>query len=369
MTDYNAAAIQAAGAIASNIVSGRHASRENRKNREFQERMYYQQLEDNRKNWEMVNAYNLPSAAMQRLRDAGLNPMLYYSEGTGNVVAQSSPQGGSQPSGNAALPGNFMNPFEGFTNSVVAMKKLQSEIKNLDADSESKLADVLLRAEQTLNERESRGGIKADVEFKVQSLRDKVEKAHIDNRVAESQATLNEELARTEPKKREEIKANIANLEKQLDVYQVTIDDVQNQIKNRDIITEAQRKQIYNSIENANKVTAATVYKLNQEGRKAFAEAYILEIEGAIHDMPEWQAMQLYKEAAELKALLETGTEKEIENALNKITLRYSGRSGSSQEFQEFLNSWVNPIMDSAGKILGPAVGGYAGAKLGRRGK
>ena len=44
-----------------------------RENRDF----YYQQ-------WQRENAYNDPSAVMQRLSRAGLNPNLMYGEGTGS---------------------------------------------------------------------------------------------------------------------------------------------------------------------------------------------------------------------------------------------------------------------------------------------
>lgn len=332
-----------------------------RKNRAFQERMYFQQLEDNRENWRMENEYNLPSAQVQRLKDANLNPLLMYSGGlqnvSGNIV------GPQQPSGAQATADFHTNFAQGFQQ----LAQIESEIKNRNADTELKIAQGMTELAKAKDLAASAGLKNTETSFNIKSMEDRLNAIKLQNKQSESISALNAELAKTEPKKREEIDASIAELQKKLDVYNATIDDIQNQIKNRDIITEAQKNQIEADIRNANRVTAATVYKLNMEGRKAFAEAFILEIEGAIKDMPEWQAMQIWKEAAELRKVIAEGDETAIANGLNHLTLRFSDRSQGSETFQKFLNSWVNPIMDSVGKILGPAAGGYAGARLGRR--
>lgn len=130
-----APAIEAAGAIATSATSGLFGANQARKNRAFQERMYNKQVEDNRKNWEMVNEYNLPSAQLQRLKDAGLNPYLMYSEGAGNGMATVA-QGGSLPSGSQGSA-HFSNPFQGFTQSLAQMKLLDSQIQNIDAQTEN----------------------------------------------------------------------------------------------------------------------------------------------------------------------------------------------------------------------------------------
>ena len=42
--------------------------------------------------WNRENEYNLPINQMQRLKDAGINPNLYYAQGQGYNVAAQSPQ-------------------------------------------------------------------------------------------------------------------------------------------------------------------------------------------------------------------------------------------------------------------------------------
>lgn len=121
-----APAIEAAGAIGSNVIGGLFSANQAKKNRAFQERMYYQQLEDNRRILEDARAYALPSAEIQRLKDAHINPLLYY--GQGGAMSQITPaQGASAPHGSQAQA-NFQNPFAGFTQNMKAMEMMQAEI-------------------------------------------------------------------------------------------------------------------------------------------------------------------------------------------------------------------------------------------------
>lgn len=81
--------VMMAGEVASGIISGAtqlignlltnaSVAKQNRKSRRFAEGMYERQKQDNIDFWRMQNSYNDPSAQMQRLRDAGLNPALIY---------------------------------------------------------------------------------------------------------------------------------------------------------------------------------------------------------------------------------------------------------------------------------------------------
>jgi hypothetical protein len=67
----------------------------------LENRMYEKQL------WQEQNTYNSPEQQMQRLKAAGLNPMLVYGHGAANIAA--SPQGGNAPasigSGSGSPPG------------------------------------------------------------------------------------------------------------------------------------------------------------------------------------------------------------------------------------------------------------------------
>ena len=79
------AAIPLVGQFASAIGQGI----QNRKSREWNEKMYRIQRQDALTDWQMQNAYNSPAAQMERLRNAGLNPNLVY--GNGAQASNASP--------------------------------------------------------------------------------------------------------------------------------------------------------------------------------------------------------------------------------------------------------------------------------------
>lgn len=110
-----------------------------KKNRQFQERMYKQQLEDNINLWKMQNEYNLPSNVyrreMQGLEANGLNPYLMYSNGASGLTA-ATPQGASAPSGSAAS-GDMKTQF-GQAAAQAAL--INAQIRNIDADTAQKQA-------------------------------------------------------------------------------------------------------------------------------------------------------------------------------------------------------------------------------------
>lgn len=124
------AAVGAVGDVAGGLFSANQA----RKNRKFQERMYNKQVEDNRKNWEMVNEFNHPSAVLARMREAGLNPLLMYGEGGNSLTAQSTPHGGTPGQGAMASAHNSTNFGQAFYQAAL----MQAQIRNMNADSEQK---------------------------------------------------------------------------------------------------------------------------------------------------------------------------------------------------------------------------------------
>ena len=61
----------------------------NKRAERFAIKSYLTQRKDTLSDWNMQNEYNSPSAAMERLRKAGLNPNLVY--GDGNAIQSASP--------------------------------------------------------------------------------------------------------------------------------------------------------------------------------------------------------------------------------------------------------------------------------------
>lgn len=83
------ALIGAAASVAGQALGGLFTGKANKKTREWNERMYALQKQDNIAQWERNNSYNSPEQQMQRLQKAGLNPNLVY--GNGAVANSSSP--------------------------------------------------------------------------------------------------------------------------------------------------------------------------------------------------------------------------------------------------------------------------------------
>lgn len=124
---------------------------QNKKNREWQERMYQRQFDDNLRLWHLQNEYNSPFEQMKRFQEAGLNPALVYG------------QSASGASGNAQLGkgASYGNPSTGVPTygSVLSeaiptlmayydVEKKKAEVDNLKVDNTIKIEDHLLRRSQ-----------------------------------------------------------------------------------------------------------------------------------------------------------------------------------------------------------------------------
>lgn len=100
---YAGAAANIIGGVA-NIVG---QNKMNKKQREFTKQMYEQQRLDNYLNWKLQNEYNAPTAQMDRLKAAGLNPNLIY--GSGAPITAESIHNGSPGGWNPQTP-DFQAP-------------------------------------------------------------------------------------------------------------------------------------------------------------------------------------------------------------------------------------------------------------------
>lgn len=110
----------------------------NKKNREFEEeqsriqrewneKMYNEQNAWNYDMWLKQNEYNTPAAQVQRLRDAGLNPMFYGLDGTGNAGELTA----AQPLGYDRAQVNQLNPISA---GIDASLKV-AQISNIQANT------------------------------------------------------------------------------------------------------------------------------------------------------------------------------------------------------------------------------------------
>lgn len=94
--------------------------------------------------WNRENEYNLPSNQVQRLRDAGLNPDLMYSNGAGSLlsaaspsVSQSSPASPTDmsPLANRKTVGDVLDSAMNASMQAAQVKLLDSQAKKNEADA------------------------------------------------------------------------------------------------------------------------------------------------------------------------------------------------------------------------------------------
>lgn len=126
-----AAAIAAGANIFGNALNASSTAKANRQNIAFQREMYSRQRADALADMHYMNAYNDPSAQMNRFRAAGINPNMVVSGGASSVSA---PVRSSSPaSANIQAP-RF--DFSGIADAImqsVQMNKIQAETDKLRA--------------------------------------------------------------------------------------------------------------------------------------------------------------------------------------------------------------------------------------------
>lgn len=81
------AAISGGSSLLGSAVNAVFQAQQNRKNREWSEKMYDREKADSLSFWNTQNEYNSPAQQMERLKNAGLNPHLVYGGGVNNVSA------------------------------------------------------------------------------------------------------------------------------------------------------------------------------------------------------------------------------------------------------------------------------------------
>lgn len=125
---------------ASNVLSGGQMafnSAQSQLQRDWTERM-----------WHMNNEYNDPSAMMQRLRAAGLNPALMY-QGAGANMQASAATGGAESS--ASSSDALQRGLAGFSDFMQRQKIVDAQEESLLADAEYKRSQIPVNRQRVLN--------------------------------------------------------------------------------------------------------------------------------------------------------------------------------------------------------------------------
>lgn len=166
------------------------------KQRTWNEQQAEKQNEWNLDMWNKTNEYNTASAQVQRLKDAGLNPLYYGIDG---VAAQ--PMNAAQPLGydRASVP-NLENPLAGVASTFMQARSMQKDIEmknaqidklkadtasvGLDNEWKDKTMDARVKAEELANEltKEQRAKIADERKQIVENIKKTI--AETDNEIA-----------------------------------------------------------------------------------------------------------------------------------------------------------------------------------------
>lgn len=125
------AAVSGAGDVATSVVNALFAKSENKKQREWNEKMYERQLQDSLAQWEREKQYNSPENQKQLYKDADLNPNLMMNNNA-NIGSASSMHMPSAGSYNPTVP-QVSNPMGSIINALLA----ESQIKKTEAETDS----------------------------------------------------------------------------------------------------------------------------------------------------------------------------------------------------------------------------------------
>lgn len=158
--------------------------------------------------WELQNEYNSPAAQMERLKQAGLNPLLLYGQGVSGATGQAKEMPKYQAP-RAEFHSNLMNTLQ------VLGQFTDLKIKNAQADlvraqtkrtSEQAVTEVITQDLKRLQ------GLIAqyDVDYKKDTLQDRIKRADLLNKQTEQQwINLQKDMTIKEQMRLQQIQATI----------------------------------------------------------------------------------------------------------------------------------------------------------------
>lgn len=159
------------------------------KQRQWSEKMYNEQNAWNYEMWQKQNEYNSPEAQVQRMRDAGLNPLYFGLDGTGNAA---SIQAAQPLSYERAKADNQINPFG--TGLAAAQELANVQLTQAQASktkSETKMIDAKLPYEvESLKTQVRQSKLDADAQEIINKYLDQQQDAEL--RVKESTIAAND---------------------------------------------------------------------------------------------------------------------------------------------------------------------------------
>lgn len=150
--------LKAGGSIATSIINNKYEDQRAREQRDWSEAQTEKQYQHDLDMWNMTNEYNAPGAQLQRMRDAGLNPLYQGLDGS-SASSISAPQ----PLGyeRASNPTGIANPVEAFLSGSLDRAK----IDNLNSDTAKKNNENITETERRQNIVKEREGLEHRIQL------------------------------------------------------------------------------------------------------------------------------------------------------------------------------------------------------------
>lgn len=241
--DWTSSAVNAGAGVVGGLI-GLYGAKKQRdfeqqeaeKQREWSEQMQDKQNEWSLNMWNKTNEYNSPSAQVERLREAGLNPLYYGLDGSSANGLESAQALGYERASSAS----FDNPMAaGIEGALKAAQIAQIQAVTKKTRSETKMIDAKLPYEiETLRTQIRKSGLDADAQETINHYLDRQQEAEIrlkNASAAEADAAVEKAAAEIEKMDYEkttmyigwlETQERILNLQKQRDLTDKQIEEL-----------------------------------------------------------------------------------------------------------------------------------------------
>lgn len=177
------ALMSAGGSAGGGAINAWMTNRQNRLSRQWSEKMYDRQYNDNINFWSKQNEYNNPTNQMERLKAAGLNPKLIYGSSSSGAAGQASninTPDVQQAQFRTPEFGNAVDNMGQFMSQIYDTEIKQAQINNLAADNTVKITQAALNAAQTNRSKYDLGYAESIREISAEALREGVRKQKAD---------------------------------------------------------------------------------------------------------------------------------------------------------------------------------------------
>ena len=266
------AAVGLGGSLISSAFGSILGNNSAKKQFQYQQQLNREAFQHDIDMWNKQNEYNTPSAQMERLQAAGLNPNLVYGNGGATNTANNAPtyNAGSAPDVSSARAAAASLANQGF-NTALNLQLQQAQAANLNADTNlknktSELSGV--QKEIALLDKELRSGTLSDeIQYKLEKWKQDLILGRNQIKLGDQQVTLNQ-------KQMERLDAETENIKQNTKLSKAQAEEIGIQIL---FLPEVLRSQI--------NLNSANAFNAIQAGNEHIATTALREAQTRIADL------------------------------------------------------------------------------------